>query len=54
MAVYSFPRITQYAPHTALSWSGTDAAGQKLPAGMYLIELKEEDKVARTKVVLAG
>jgi hypothetical protein len=37
---------------TVLSWSGTDDKGQKLPSGVYIIELNTGKQIARKKVVI--
>ncbi len=37
---------------TVLSWSGTDDKGQKLPSGIYIIELNTGKQITRKKVVI--
>lgn len=37
---------------TALSWSGTDDKGQKLPSGIYIIELSTGKQITHKKVVI--
>lgn len=51
--VKDFVLSTAYSPlPTVLSWSGTDDAGKRLAAGIYLIEFKVDDKLTHQKVVL--
>ena len=37
---------------TVFSWSGTDDKGQKLPSGIYIIELNTGKQITRKKVVI--
>jgi hypothetical protein len=49
--VFASPRTMPYSLHSTLIWEGTDQSGNKLPAGIYFVELNTGDKKISKKVI---
>jgi len=49
--VKSIPRTMPYSLHSTLIWNGTDQSGNKLPAGIYFVELNMGDINITNKVI---
>lgn len=48
---FSLPGTYSLLPTTVI-WSGTDDQGQRLPAGIYIVELKADDHIIRKKAII--